>query len=45
VLEKLIRRLEKSGKIRKQKAGFVQIGGYASGVGICQLNDPSEERS
>jgi uncharacterized protein (UPF0332 family) len=25
VLEKLIRRLEKSGKIRKQKAGFVQI--------------------
>ena len=25
MLEKLIRRLEKSGKIRKQKAGFVQI--------------------
>jgi uncharacterized protein (UPF0332 family) len=25
VLEKLIRRLEKSGKIRKQKVGFVQI--------------------
>jgi uncharacterized protein (UPF0332 family) len=27
VLEKLIRRLEKSGKIRKQKAGFVQMEG------------------
>jgi uncharacterized protein (UPF0332 family) len=25
VLEKLIRRLEKSGKIRRQKAGFVQV--------------------
>jgi len=25
VLDKLIKKLEKSGKIRKQKAGFVQI--------------------